>query len=154
MPKDRPENPAAELAQQIARQVSTALAAQSAEYGTPEITVRTDEEAEGFLDGLSGSIDIEIKYKETIFTLSGGIPDGDEYKGYHFALKMKKGDDPTVELVVFEFVDGSEWLVKVTVPRWQITDDFAIEKVAVTLRKTPLVPPPFEFGESPDAIAA
>jgi hypothetical protein len=152
MPKDHSESPAAELAQQIARQVSTALAAQGAEYGAPEIRVRTGEEAEGFLDGLSGSIVIEIKYKETVFALSGGIPDGDEHKGYHFALSMKKGDEDKVELVVFEFVDGSDWLVKVTVPRWQITDDFAIEKVAVTLKKTPV--PPDVVVESADALAA
>lgn len=153
MPKDRSESsPAAELAQQIARQVSSALAAQSEEYGTPEIRVRTGENAEGFLDGLSGSIDIEIKYKDTVFTLTGGIPDDDE-GGYHFALKMKKGEGDTVELVGFRFVDGSDWSVTVTVPKWQITDDFAIEKVKLTLKKTPIVPPPDVFVET-ETIAA
>lgn len=154
MAKDRETTPAAELAQQIARQVSSALAAQSEEYGTPEIRVRTGEEVEGFMDGLSGSIDIEIKYKDMVFTLTGGIPDDDgENKGYHFALKMKKGADPEVELVGFRFVDGSDWTVTVTVPKWQITDDFAIEKVKLTLKKTPIVPPPDVFVET-ETIAA
>jgi len=139
---------------ELARQVASAIAEANPDGDPPEIRVR-GAAAEPGAEALpiSGSVDIEIVFREVTYKLTGTLPGSNDEDEYSFTLTMQKKDqeDPT-ELLGFTFVDKDDWSVTVSVPEWKVTDTFTINLISVTVTKEPPTSPIAAVADSADAV--
>jgi len=130
-----------EVATELAEKVASAIAAADPGGDPPEIRVLGDEVDVAALP-VSGSVDIEVKYKTNTFTLTGKLPGSDENDQYEFALTMKRdADENPFGEVDFTFKHKDQWSVTVGVGEVKIGTDLTIKKIAVSVVKEPTPPP-------------
>lgn len=114
MPTKTSDNHVAEIAEAVARQIVERRQAEPLE-----------------VEALTGSFTLEIKYKDTTYSLVVTIPDtaGGEYV---FELSETVGGKAS-PIATFKYKDTSNWLVQVGLPFPITIGDFTLQTLALKL---------------------
>lgn len=138
---DKPLEELEEAATELAEKVASAIAAADPGGHRPEVRVLGTEVDELGLP-VSGTIEIEIKYKTNTFKLSGTLPGSDPADAYEFTLTMKRDADANpFGTVGFTFKHKDNWSVTAGIGEMKVGTDLIIKKVEVSVIKEPTPPP-------------